>query len=68
MRAAKAELVEFEIGRYVCPKTKALVPLKSARPLAFVEWPVTIKNCPDCGGEHLLQCEDLQHPPVFGYE
>lgn len=68
MRAAKAVPVEFEIGRYICPKTKAPVPLKSSCPLAFMEWPVTISNCPECGQEHVLQCEDLQHPPVFGYE
>lgn len=68
MCALKPEVAEFEIGRYICPVTRQLTPLLSARPLAFVEWPVTVQRCPGCGQTHTLHCEDLQHPPVFGYE
>lgn len=68
MPAQKAELTEFTVGHYVCPKTKLLVPLKASCSLAYLNWPVVVEQCPNCGGKHVLCCEDVQHPPVFGYE
>lgn len=68
MRAANPRVVEFEIGKYVCPNTNKLVPLMASRPLAFVEWPLVVEHCRECGERHALECEDVHHRPVFGYE
>jgi len=68
MGMPKASLVEHEIGKFICPKTKLPVPLLAHCPLTAVEWPVTVEKCPDCGQPHSLQSEDVLHPPVFGYE
>lgn len=59
---------EFEIGKYLCPKTKSPVPLMAPCSLAFVEWPVVVAQCAACGERHVLECEDVEHSPVFGYE
>jgi len=63
-----ARVVEFEIAKYICPKSKAPVPLLASRPLAFVHWPVVVKNCASCGMDHVLDLSDVQHPPIYGYE
>ena len=63
-----ARVVEFEIAKYICPKTQASVSLKASRPLAFVHWPVAVKNYTCCGMDHVLELADVQHPPVYGYE
>lgn len=68
MDTRDAREVEFEIGRYVCPTTKLMVPLMASQPLAFVHWPMAVKSCPGCGREHVLALADVQHPPVYGYE
>jgi len=61
-------VVEFEIAKYICPKSKTPVQLMASHPLAFVHWPVVVKNCVSCGTDHLLELSDVQHPPVYGYE
>ena len=58
----------IEIGRFVCPITKQSLPVMATRPMAYQEWPIKIEHCPGCGMEHLLNIEQFQHPPVFGYE
>jgi len=63
-----ARVVEFEIAKYICPKSNTPVPLFASRPLAFVHWPVVVKNCVSCGMDHVLELSDVQHPPVYGYE
>lgn len=64
----KPALVEHEVGKFVCPKTKLPVPLLTHCPFTAVEWPVVVEHCAECGGRHVLECEDVLHPPVFGYE
>lgn len=59
---------EHEIGRYICPNTRLPVPLKWSCAVALVEWPLVVKCCPACKQEHEIKCEDLQHPPAYGYE
>jgi hypothetical protein len=66
MQDARAE--EYEIAKYICPKSKTTVPLVASRPLAFIHWPVVVKNCARCGTDHVLELADVQHPPVYGYE
>ena len=61
-------IAEFEIGKYVCPVTKSLVPLIATQPWTIMDWPVTVKACPSCGGAHLVELDELRHPPLFGYE
>lgn len=68
MAAQGTDKAELEIGKFVCPATKATVPLKAAQPLAFLRWPVTVQRCPSCGETHELNLADRQHPPVYGYE
>lgn len=68
MPAQKAEVTEFTVGHYVCPKTKSLQPLRASCSLAYVNWPVVVEACPGCGEKHVLSSEDVQHPPVYGYE
>ena len=68
MGMPKASLVEHEIGKFICPKTKLPVPLLSYTPLSGVAWPVVIDKCADCGEKHVVESEDVLHPPVFGYE
>jgi len=65
-QAAPAQ--QFEIGKYLCPNTKKLLPIWALQHLAEVEWPVTVEKCPDCGQKHLVRNEDVLHPPLFGYE
>lgn len=59
---------EFEIGIYLCPITKHPVRLTSTRPRIFVEWPMRVEHCPGCGQQHVVKWEEIQHPPIFGYE
>lgn len=68
MQRRGAAAVDFEIGRFICPNTKSPVPLKAVQPLAFIHWPMVVRNCPGCGQEHELELKDVQHPPVYGYE
>lgn len=68
MGLPKPKVMQFEVGKYICPNTKSPVPLMSSCPLAFMEWPVVVEKCPDCKQKHVLHCEDLHHQPVFGYE
>lgn len=68
MFTEKATVTEFEIGKYICPKTKSSVTLKATRSLAFMEWPLVVESCESCGEKHVLQSEDVLHRPVFGYE
>ena len=68
MSAPKPEMAECEIGKYVCPNTRSPVSLMGSRPFAFLEWPVVVEVCSDCGQRHVLQPEDIQHRPAFGYE
>lgn len=68
MSAHGTRLGEFEIGKFVCPTTKARVPLMGHQSLAFLHWPVTVEKCPDCGETHVLNLADVQHPPIYGYE
>ena len=63
-----ARPVALVIGKYVCPISRALVPLQAKQPLAFIHWPVVVEKCASCGQEHVLQLTDVQHPPVYGYE
>ena len=68
MSLKQTEVAEFEIGTYICPNTKLPIPLKAPRELPFVDWPMVIKQCGRCGQEHVVESEDVHHPPVFGYE
>ncbi len=68
MPRGNAALAEFKIGTYICPKTKAEVPLFSCCPLPYLHWPMVVQKCRECGEQHVLQCQDVQHPPTFGYE
>jgi hypothetical protein len=59
---------EYQIGTYTCPKTKAQVPLMDARSMAFIHWPLEVKQCASCGEEHKLESTDVLRPPVYGRE
>jgi hypothetical protein len=68
MVESKAPAKEFVIGHFTCPTTESPAPLWAFHPLAFMDWPVVVKCCPNCGQEHVVQYKDVEHPPVFGYE
>ena len=68
MPSEKAEAALYTVGRYICPKTKAPAPLMASSSLAFIEWPVVVEKCANCGEKHVIRCEDVQHAPVYGYE
>lgn len=68
MPPAKDAMAEFKIGTFLCPVTKVLVPLMGACPLSQVEWPLVVQKCSVCGEKHTVRCEDVLHPPAFGYE
>ncbi len=68
MPAGNAALAEYKIGSFTCPKTYKPVPLFSCCPLPYVHWPIVVKVCPECGAQHVLESDDVQHPPAFGYE
>lgn len=68
MPKPSAVATEFEVGKYVCPKTKLLAPLMATSSFASLEWPYVVEHCPECGERHVLCCEDVLHAPVFGYE
>jgi hypothetical protein len=68
MPVSRVDAPDLIIGTYRCPKTNERVPIHSSRPLAFVDWPLRVSKCSACGAEHVLSGEDLEHPPVFGYE
>ena len=59
---------EFEVGKYVCPKTKHLVPLMAPCSFAYIHWPFVVEHCLACGEKHVFECEEVEHVPVFGYE
>jgi hypothetical protein len=63
-----ATVTKFQIGSYECPVTRRLTPLWASSHLESVPWPVVVENCPACGRRHVVFREDVQHPPVFGYE
>lgn len=68
MRATEPKVAEYKVGTYICPNTKSPVSLSASRPLAYLDWPVVVETCSDCGQRHVLQCEEVHHPPAFGYE
>jgi hypothetical protein len=68
MTAAGTRIAEFKIGTYICPNTKSPVSLVVSQRLACLDWPVVVEHCSDCGQRHVLQCEEVYHPPAFGYE
>jgi hypothetical protein len=68
MQPQSARPAELVIGKYVCPRSNSLVPLRAGQPLAFIHWPVVVKKCASCGQEHVLRMTDVQHPPIYGYE
>ena len=57
-----------EVGTYLCPDKGAEVSLEVHGHMATLHWPVVVKPCPACGQEHVLQYEDVRHPPALGYE
>ncbi len=61
-------LTAFEVGKYVCPKTKLLAPLVASCAFASLQWPFVVEHCTECGEKHVLCCEEVLHVPVFGYE
>lgn len=68
MRAPVPPDVEFQIGQFTCPETHRSIPVNAHHSWSDIEWPITIKSCPVCGKEHIVRLEDLEHPPLFGYE
>lgn len=68
MPPAKPVTAEFEVGKYMCPKTKSLAPLMAPCAFTYLEWPCVIEHCALCGERHVLHCEDVLHAPAFGYE
>lgn len=52
-------LKRFIVGKYVCPETDELIPVPSAVPMAEIECPVIVEDCPACGGRHEVCCDDL---------
>lgn len=60
--------VAFEVGTFVCPKTRTRVPLSATHSVSDLQWPVVVERCPACGERHTVEYNDLRHPPVFGYE
>ncbi len=67
MQAQRGGAADLVIGKYVCPNSKLLAPVKASQPLALVRWPV-VENYASCGQERVLRLTDVQHPPVYGYE
>lgn len=67
-KLANAEVSLYEVGLFICPNTKTAVPLMAPRALPYLEWPFKVEKCPSCAQSHVLCCEDVQHPPSFGYE
>lgn len=68
MPTDKPAVARFEVGKYVCPKTKQLTPLLASCSFAYIEWPVVVEHCAECGERHVLCCEEVLHSPVFGRE
>jgi hypothetical protein len=68
MQTSKLALPLFEIGKYVCPKTKLQAPLMANCSFASIQWPHVVERCVECGGQHVLSSEEVLHVPVFGYE
>ena len=58
----------FEIGSYVCPNRKSLVTLTNDRPRREVQWPVVVDPCSACGERHVLESQEVSHPPFYGHE
>lgn len=58
----------YPVGCYTCPVTKAETNLEAETPRAWVHWPMHV-HCKACGGEHLLQYDDVRTcEPIFGRE
>ncbi|MEE9234035.1 MAG: hypothetical protein V3U28_01165 [Candidatus Acidoferrales bacterium] len=59
-----AKILEFEVGKYVCPVTKSRVALMATYP-ADVVWPQVVERCVSCGQKHILQYDDIEQrlPP-----
>jgi hypothetical protein len=68
MASPKPAVPEFEVGKYLCPKTKSLAPLMASTSFAYLEWPFVVERCAECGERHVLGCEEVLHSPVFGRE
>jgi hypothetical protein len=68
MPKRNAALTEFEVGKYVCPKTKCPAPLMATSSFAYIEWPFVVERCASCGERHVLCSEEVLHAPVFGRE
>jgi hypothetical protein len=68
MPTSKPKLTEFEVGVYVCPKTKCPASLRASCSFAYIEWPVVVEHCTSCGERHVLNCQEVLHSPVFGRE
>ncbi len=68
MPTSKPALSLFEVGKYVCPKTKLQAPLMASCSFASIQWPHVVERCGECGEPHVLNSEEVLHVPVFGYE
>jgi len=68
MAKPKSPTLESEVGRFICPNTHQPVPLLAAQSLAFIHWPMVVRNCPACGRKHTVELRDVEHLPVYGYE
>lgn len=68
MSIPEASKSEHEVGTYACPRTQQQVPLMSTQSLAFIHWPVEVKECKSCGESHILSAADVLHPPIYGRE
>jgi len=68
MPKPKAVVPEFEVGKYVCPRTKCPASLMATCSFAYLEWPVVVERCESCGERHVLGSEEVLHAPVFGRE
>jgi hypothetical protein len=59
MAKAKAGLQKVMVGKYVCPETDQLVPVSSVHPPPDLDCPLIIEQCPACGEQHEVSCDDL---------
>ncbi len=59
MAKAKAGLKKVIVGKYVCPETDELVPVSSLHPPPDMDCPLIIEQCPACGEQHEVSCDDL---------
>lgn len=59
---------KFEIGKYECPIRATQATLELPAHMASIEWPVVVERCSACGQRHVLQYNDVRHPPALGCE